>query len=254
MTRTVNFASQERGVHYRPFLNSRMPSLGITFAAPGRITPRRYHLLSRLEFHTFLILQRQEEVADVLEQFPLPIEATLAVASALGVRHPMLRSGGAAVMSTDFVVVQRGRPSAYAVKPVDVLAKARTREKLRIERDYWHGLGAEWYLVTDSAIPGDLADNLFALDGEWDCPEVIGPEYLDLLRLHLEDALRQPVEPLFRVCLAFDEAAGMTRGAALRGVVHLISREVLLTDLRVRFEPGWVYSLRDRLLTRERRA
>ncbi len=98
---------------YIPFINVRdFSSLGQTTRIKGRVTGRVHHLLSYLETLTFYTFDWRDDVKDIKEQVPIPLERTLAIAEAMKVRHPQVatytkekkRMMTNAVMTTDLLV------------------------------------------------------------------------------------------------------------------------------------------------------
>ena len=98
------------GHQYEPFIKvHEISSKGESYRILGRNTSRPHHLLSRLELSAFLVFDRYELTTDIKEQYPLPIEDTLAICERLGIRHPQL-SGKLKVVTTDLVVELRKIP------------------------------------------------------------------------------------------------------------------------------------------------
>src|SRR4051794_29504805 len=81
-------------------------SLGYANRELGWKTGREHHLMSDLELDFFFILEWSTRVVDIREQFPLlPVEETVAIAQALGIRHPMdMRTKKPIVLTTDFLI------------------------------------------------------------------------------------------------------------------------------------------------------
>jgi hypothetical protein len=115
-------------------------------------------------------------VVDIREQFPLslsshPLElslvkaeefgriapGTLELADSLGIRHPRLgapKNKDWWVMSTDLLLtIEQGGLTqlvAVSVKYDEELSVGRTRELLRLEREYWRCQAISWLLITPS--------------------------------------------------------------------------------------------------------
>ena len=173
------FAREGRGTgtgeHYIPWHQVRPhepASKGRSHLVNGRFN-RLHHLLSDQEYVVFA-LSNMLDLVDAREQYPLSLEprgpelacyqmlhdmslqpGTLAVASDLGIRHPMARGDGEQmpwIMTTDLVLTlgERGRRSllAIAVKLLSDLRDRRTRALLRIEREYWRRQDVPWLLIT----------------------------------------------------------------------------------------------------------
>ena len=136
---------------------------------------RLRELLSDGELGAQLFATMLPDLDDSLEQFLLSIEdsahpiaaygencgsavfpGTERLASELGIRHPRVTGNGSSAKwraTTDLLLVfkQAGLPRsmlAVAFKPIDWGGKARERELLRLEREYWVRRQVPWLLVT----------------------------------------------------------------------------------------------------------
>lgn len=141
-------------------------------------------LLSDGEWDEQLFATMLQKLLDSLEQYPLaltdaphPLAAyvhmpghvrcpgTKELAGKLGIKHPVIAEHGETtdwVMTTDLLLVLRGKDGqpellALAFKPAGKLTK-RTKQLLRLEREYWLVRGATWLLITP-----DLYDERVAL-------------------------------------------------------------------------------------------
>lgn len=150
-------------------------SRGRSHLVPWRFG-RLHHLLSDLELVAFGFASMLPGLQDIREQFPLATEehqaeirdyragaaraapGTLTIATDLGYRHPLTRATGEScpwVMSTDLVITRTvGRTElgllAISVKHDDDLDRTRTKQLLRIEREYWVRQQQPWLLLTPS--------------------------------------------------------------------------------------------------------
>lgn len=137
---------------------------------------RLRELLSDGELVEQLFATMLPNVDDSLEQYPLSItdewshpacrydprptsrsfSGTLSIAENLGIKHPRLKQGAneeAWILTTDLVLVLQTASGqrellALAFKPADWSASKRTRELLKIEREYWTLRKVEWLLIT----------------------------------------------------------------------------------------------------------
>jgi hypothetical protein len=135
---------------------------------------RLHHLLSDQELVAFGFASMLAGLHDLREQFPLSIDehpaeirayqtgasswcpGTLEIAADLGIKHPVARGAGEScpwVMSTDLVVTRTTARTTLALLAISVklgedLKRDRTRELLRIEREYWERQGQPWLLIT----------------------------------------------------------------------------------------------------------
>lgn len=159
---------------------------------------RQREFLSDLEWVGFLFATMHRQLDDVLEQFPLSLEAerhelsrydsradgdaiagTREMAERLGARHPKVTSAGRTepwVMTTDQLLIFRGetgvpRLLATTFKYPGDLERKRARELLDIERLYWRERNVKWHLVTP-----DLFDPRVALSLRNAVPWGLGEE------------------------------------------------------------------------------
>lgn len=231
---------QGHGENYKPYLTVRdVPSHGLSHRIKGWITNRVHQFLSNLERDYFYVLEWSFFVADIREQYPLPLEETLAIAERLGIRHPTEpRTNTPAVMTTDFLVDRNldGRRvlEARAVKMSSDLAGKRTLEKLEIERTYWAERKVDWGIVTEMGFPLALAKNV-----DW-IHSAAGPDNSPGLTLQLiaqvEKALfarisGTPRQPLAHAALAIDQALGLEPGSGLWVVRHCIATRLWVVDM-----------------------
>lgn len=175
---------------------------------------RLHHLLSDQELVAFCFAVMLPDLHDLREQYALPlyedvaelsivdgrhrelVEGTLALATSLGIKHPVVRKDGVAgpwVMSTDLLLtLQRGsgvfQLLAVSVKNSQELSNARKLDLLRIERAYWVHQGVQWLLLTPDLFSKAVAINLrysmpWAVDTKplsAECLEQVGELYLRL--------------------------------------------------------------------------
>lgn len=180
---------------YMPWLLVRdVPSQGRSHMLYSDLCKRDHHLLSDNEYRYFLIQWWSGQNTDIRECYPVPLASSLAIAAALGYRHPVYRGTKTpVVMTTDFlftrivggrrVLVARSIKSAEAID--DPNTGKRTLEKEEIQRVHWTMSGVDWGLVTDRQINRTLADNLDWLVGATKVEEAVTDRQgFDALRVH----------------------------------------------------------------------
>lgn len=144
--------------------------MGRSHKIQGVKIDRIHHLLSDLERAYLLVCEFSEEVVDIREQFPLlPVESTLAIAKAIGVRYPRYKKTAIPlVMTTDFLLTVKQpngdfKSVARTIKyqqDLDGKDSVRTLEKLEIERRFWMSQDVDWTIVTEEFFTPDLIKNL----------------------------------------------------------------------------------------------
>jgi len=125
-------------------------SRGLSSRILGKKTKRIHHLLSTLEKRVFLLLDKDDSVLDIREQYPLPLNETIQIAFEKNIRHGS-DDGEPMTMTTDFLVDLSNRLVAINVKPSQKYSR-RTIEKFEIEKTYWEGRGIEWIPLTEKEI------------------------------------------------------------------------------------------------------
>jgi hypothetical protein len=236
---------QGTGGSYKPWLTIQdVPSIGRTARPTGWKTGRLHHLLSNVEAATFYLLDWDDHVLDIREQFPLDREKTRQIALEMGVAHPAdIETKVDIVMTTDFLVDihnSLGRKSlAIAVKKSTDLDDGRTVEKLEIERRYWLALGIEWAIVTEQDMNKDRVANIRwvhemrSLDGL----AVPHPEYWqDRCRVLLGSLGQCATMTIKQFLRWLENNQGFASGEGLTAIRHLIATKVLLIDMDCPFD------------------
>ena len=222
------------GAQYKPWLTVRdVPSQGRSHRIFGHLTQRTHHLLSDLELATFLLLQWRQSTVDIREQFPLERELTRDISLQIGVKHPQV-NGVDQFMSSDFVVdsVEQGRQRfVLQVKTVAAFEKARTLEKLQIERCYWSEKNVPFFMVTENQIPPVVRSNVDLLyshiDDDSNQDELT--VYFDLIRKELlvsDEGLH-----VKNLCIKIDTAYGHDAGESLYQLKRLLAKRYFNFDI-----------------------
>ncbi|WP_404391380.1 TnsA endonuclease N-terminal domain-containing protein [Pseudoalteromonas phenolica] len=159
----------------------------------NRFNDRTIHLYSRGERQLFVLLEAMPNVIDIKEQFPLPLNETLDLASELNIKHPgaykeRFEHDGiipAKTMTSDLVVTFRlpnneEKVVVYSFKyqqSLDYLANPRTAkrtwEKLKLEREYWKREKIDWVLMTEQCYSPTYIYNLEYLRECFENPELL---------------------------------------------------------------------------------
>lgn len=236
---------QGTGINYKPYLYVQdVPSIGLATRDKGWKTGRIHHLMSKLEWIFFYILEWSPIVTDIREQFPLALEETLAIAKSLGVTHPTNRKTKELVeVTTDFIVVVGSRTSevmyARTIKYAKDLSSRRVMEKLEIERIYWTLRNVDWGIVTELDINFVLSANV-----EWvhfhRYASNLAPIKKILIRsieAYLAPRMYSETLPLCHLTDACDEALALKSGSTMSVVRHLIANRRLEVDMNKPIQP-----------------
>jgi hypothetical protein len=232
------------GQSYKPWIYvHEVPSIGKSSIRKGWKSGREHHLLSQLEKQYFYMLEWDDSIIDIREQFPLlPREETQQIACELGVKHPRdPHTGVDVVMSTDAlgtVKKQHGETLiARSVKYEIDLRKARTIEKQLIEKEYWRRRKVEWKVFTEDSIQISLVRNIelvhksFHLYGLFPGIDEFTLCAIEkkLLAVLLENRL-----PLADITDELDKHWGISVGSSLTMVKHLIANKRILVNMNER--------------------
>ena len=225
--------SQGTGENYIPGITIHdFPSKGISSRIPGRTAARVHHCLSRNEEYYFIIRDNDPNVADIWEQFWLPLSETLPISSDLNIRHPRHGSFPNPI-STDFVIQLRdGTIQARTIKETKELSDPRILEKFAIEYAYWKKYGIDWKIVTEHEINRHLARNYQWLRAG-PKPEEVIPD--PIFRQEVSNLLLQLISEnkfLFSAILEIvEEAMELQPGTAMTIFKHLVLTGQLALNL-----------------------
>lgn len=157
------------GTDYRPFIQIHdFPSLGICTRIKSETVGRVHHLFSRNELAFFYILDFDDNVVDIQEQYPLldptdPHDLTgiVEMMEGFGIRYPRdTRSRYPYVQTSDFVVTTKTGHCVYSIKESKEYDKVRVRELQELERRYWKWRNVPWCIKTEQEINYALASNI----------------------------------------------------------------------------------------------
>lgn len=139
------------GPDYRPWHDARTTnSDAVVSQTLGIKTGRIHHGLSPGEKSFFYLIEFDERVIDIREQFPLlPLSLAISNADALGIRYPKIpRTKTPWVMTTDFLItyLKQGKIAytAFSVKSRSRFGTKADFEKQELERIWWESLGIPW--------------------------------------------------------------------------------------------------------------
>lgn len=232
---------------YNPWLHIQdVASRGLVTRIKGWKTGRVHHFLSLLELGYFYILEWSLEVYDIREQYPLlPLEETIAIAEACGVKHPTdPRSKHPVVMTTDVVTTirtdLRDVDQARTLKYAGDLRSTRVLEKLEIERRYWQARKVDWKIVTDEQVPATVAKNVewfhqyFRLD---DFTQLRSGVVTQITSTLTESVIRQSLS-LRDITQETDDRLGLEAGTSLAFARYLLANRRWLVNMNQPINPG----------------
>jgi hypothetical protein len=229
------------GAAYRPFLEvTDLSSRGTSRQILGRKTSRVHHLFSNVEYQFFLMLEWSPDVIDIREQYPLPRDLTLAVATEGRLSHPYYPGTKVpAVMTIDAVVtrIANGQEvyEAYDIKRTDEAENYRSIEKLEITRATCEMLEMPHRLIFHSMLPQQKIENIewilgAQVDEQDSARRQLQAEHTARLLQYLSSEHEQG-KTLRQCCDAYDIAFGLPSGSALRFARVLMYERALQPNL-----------------------
>lgn len=119
---------------------------------------RIYYLLSELDIAYFYMLEWDDNVIDIRENFPLDQELITKIVEGYDINN---RKRIPRFVTTSFLItMQSNNIVARSVLREKDLKNPKQILKLKIQQDYWKTLGVEWGIVSDKDINWTLASNV----------------------------------------------------------------------------------------------
>lgn len=168
---------------YKPWIHIQdISSKGRSSRIKGITTNRIHHFLSDLEAKCFYMLEWDDNVVDIREQYPLiDREMAMDIAKEKNIKYPIdNKTKTPIVMTTDFLITKKqdGRlvDEAITVKYKKDLEKNRVIEKFEIEREYWNRKGIEWKIVTECQLKQVEIDNIIWMHKSYNLNDIVSEE------------------------------------------------------------------------------
>lgn len=236
---------QGSGQGYIPWLNIRsLSSKGNSSRGSGWKTKRLHHFLSDKELNYFYMLEWEDQVTDIREQYPLlDLELAMDIAEKIGVRYPLVL-GTPWVLTTDFfITLYDGKKEfniARTVKSERELEDNRVLDKFEIERRYWLAKGVDWAVVTEQEIPKQLTQNVKWLHTHYHLnpTEELVIEELRYYANIIKRELLESTKPIRKVLGSVDESHNLDTGTALNLFRHLLARKEIVMDMNQKIYEG----------------
>jgi hypothetical protein len=190
----------------------------------SRTTGRVVHLLSKLEYIVFILLDLDPRVIDIEDQYKHDLQNSLRLAFELGINHPPQKDVEKKPLTTDFVVTVAGAEQqkfAVYVKYVKDLKGWRTIEKLQLEQMSLARQGIPLYVVTEEEV-----DRKTHLTLEWITGASLDGCDVDELYSHvraIEQAfLNNPESRISESLVVLDRENGLPGGTYLNRFKQLV--------------------------------
>ncbi|MHB8064387.1 MAG: TnsA endonuclease N-terminal domain-containing protein [Ruminiclostridium sp.] len=237
---------QGYGENYKPWiLVHEVPSDGRSHKIYGWKHNRTYHFLSDGEFYVFLRLQKEDNVLDIREQFPLlPLQDTLDIAEKNGICHPPITKSDNKdknILTSDLnILVSNGsevKEIVRTVKTEDDLKKTRTQEKLFIEKEYWTKKGIDWGIILHTEESKVIGKNIYQIyqDYFWTEDKNLTDEELNWLVDRFKDMLIKNDMEIHKTTQTFEKSLEWREGEGLNFFKFLLAHKIIKTDFTVKF-------------------
>ncbi len=231
---------QGAGKDYKPWLQIQdISSKGRSTRIFGQTTSRVHHLLSDLQLNYFYLLEFDEEVTDIREQYPLldfhdqniPMDDDLAKKlfdSKTQVPH---------IFTVSFLVTRKGKDGesfyqARVIKQSQELEKKATLQRLELQRRYFEKKGIDFGIVTEREINKQLARNIgWALNSYdiQDYPHLTSN--MAILKADMLSYISDPSETFQRIFSRLERNYQLNEGLGLILFKHLIATKEVKMDL-----------------------
>lgn len=203
----------------------------------GYKTRRQHEFLSNIERDYFLLLEREDNVYDIREQYPLDRSMTVKIAEEKKINHSIDNQTEVYIpMTTDFLITLKVNNQltylARTVKPALELEDARVIQKFEIEREYWERKGIDWGIVTEKDITKNMALNIAWANKYYYLDDLEEKSYAKLL-LELFKNSKENIN-LQMICDQFDKDYNLEIGSALTYLRHFIARKIINLNLEER--------------------
>ena len=225
------------GSEYKPWINIQdFPSNGLATRGKGWKTNRIHQFLSKLERDYYYVLEWNDAVLDIREQYPLSRDDTWFIANEKELRHPTdPKSQVPIVMTTDFfITIKESKGTKYVartVKPSSDLENQRTIEKFEIERAYWEDRGIDRGIITEKEIPKDMVDNMEWLHLSYFEIEDLSVAMLNTYAQHMKSFIGKYKTSIIEMVTLFDQTYQLENGLGLGILKHLIARKEIPVDI-----------------------
>lgn len=235
------FLDEGRGqgeADYKPWLKVDYPSRGRVTRLYSRKMNRTIHLLTDSQTRYFYLLEFDDRVISVKEQFPL-----LNIADIMDQLDESLvnrlknQDGTPHVLVTTFLITARDdkgniRTYARSIKDRTELEKKDTLERLEIQRRFFETQNIEWAVVTSEEIPYQRSRNI-----EWVLPALyirdadLTEQEVQHYCTYIIEALRSKKEPVKGILDAFEREMKRELGLGLFLFRYLIASKQIEINL-----------------------
>jgi hypothetical protein len=233
------------GIHYKPFvLPSEFSDRGRCHRLLGWKSGRVHYLFSDGELYPFLILQMQDNVSDIREQYPLlPLSETLSIAKRFNISHPPAKKKleNKTIITSDLnIIVSQNAEKKHIVRTVKTLEdyeNERTKEKLFIEKKYWEARGIDWGILLHNERSKVIGRNIYFIYQQYFWNEEFGfsTDELSCLIYELKNRIVKYNWDIMNAVLDFDRYMGWEEGQSLNFFKYLLCKKIIKADFSKKF-------------------
>ncbi len=231
---------QGTGKDYKPWLQVQdIASKGRSTRIFGHTTQRVYHLLSDMQLYYFYLLEFDDHVTDIREQYPLLDfhDMNIQVDEELTKKLFDTKTQVPHIFTVSFFVTRKGENGepyyqARIIKQSQELEKNATLQRLELQRRYFEKKGIDFGIVTEKEINKQLARNIGWALNSYDIQDY------PLLTLNLPHLKRDIVQYLSNKSDTFqgifsrlEREYSLDEGLGLILFKHLIAHKEVSMDL-----------------------
>lgn len=234
---------QGQGKNYKPWLTVQdYPSKGRCSRIMGWKTKRVHHFFSDSQTRYFYLLEWDESVIDIREQYPL-LDFDETVEDNDDLRLDLFTEKNTLipyVLSTTFLITYKNENGdilykARSLKAASELSKKITLERLEDERRYWRSKAIDWRIVTDKDISVTKSKNI-----EWVHSAAYNYEDFSLTKDELNylcsnfiDGIDNSTKSIRIFARAFDVKNSLKAGTGLFLFKYLIAVKEIKVDMNI---------------------
>ncbi len=242
---TINrFVKEKRGQgtgkEYKPWLQIQdIASKGRSTRTLGHTTQRVHHLLSDLQLYYFHLLEFDDRVTDIREQYPLLDfhDMNIQVDEELAKKLFDTKTQVPHIFTVSFLVTRKGGNGelyyqARIIKQSSELEKQATIQRMELQRRYFEKKGIDFGIVTEKEMNKQLARNIgWALNAYdlQDYPDIISN--LDYLKIDMLEYLSDPSDSFQRIFTRLEKTYQLDEGLGLILFKHLIATKEVKMNL-----------------------
>lgn len=231
---------QGTGKSYKPWLlvqdiSSRARSTRIF----GNTTQRVHHLLSDLQLYYFYLLEFDDQVIDIREQYPLLDfhDQNISVDEALAKKIFHSKTKVPHIFTVSFLITKKGNngesfEQVRIIKQSSELEKQATIQRIELQRRYFEKKRIDFGIVTELEINKQLARNIgWALNAYdiQDYPDLISNMFF--MKNDMLEYLLDPTDSFQRIFTRLEKTYQLDEGLGLILFKHLIATKVVKMKL-----------------------